>query len=231
MTVSRSAKVETTSSNSIASVRGQAHLRPTTFGIVGEPLDQAERNRRARPERVVDDDADVGGGRRFRNVFVEILLGVLEIEGAGHLDEFGAEPLRRLGELPQLAASRSTAPPWRRGCGRPPPRSPPRPPQSARRRSWSRSRPRRRRPGAWRCRASMPRSIRKATARRVAARSTAEIGVAEHRRDGDVAAFQPLSRAVPVHLASPSTALRRPMQIMIGSHPCPLDEARRKLGR
>ena len=33
MMVSRPAKVETTSSNSIASVRGQAHFRPTTFGI------------------------------------------------------------------------------------------------------------------------------------------------------------------------------------------------------
>ena len=33
MMVSRVEKVETTSSNSIASVRGQAHLRPTTLGI------------------------------------------------------------------------------------------------------------------------------------------------------------------------------------------------------
>ena len=33
MIVSRRAKCETTSSNSIASVRGVAHFRPTTFGI------------------------------------------------------------------------------------------------------------------------------------------------------------------------------------------------------
>ena len=103
MIVKRFEKCDVTSSNSIASVRGVAHFRPTTFGIFGKPLDHAERQILARPEGVVDDDADFGFGfRGGADILLEVPFRVREIEGAGHLDEFGPELLRRPGELCKL---------------------------------------------------------------------------------------------------------------------------------
>ena len=91
MMVKRLEKCEVTSSNSIASVRGVAHFSPTTLGIFGEPLDHGEGEVRGGPEGIVDDDADLGRGlRRGAHEFLEVGLGVGEVERAGHLDEVEA---------------------------------------------------------------------------------------------------------------------------------------------
>ena len=81
MIVNRSEKFEVTSSNSIASVRGTAHFRPTHIRDIRQPPDHFEGDVRTGPEGVVDDYADIrrGLGRR-PDKLLEVAFGVGEVK-------------------------------------------------------------------------------------------------------------------------------------------------------
>ena len=72
---------------------GRCPFEAHDVGNSGEPLDHAEGQVLAGPERVVDDDSKLGFGlRRGADVFLEITLRMREVEGAGHLNEACAQP-------------------------------------------------------------------------------------------------------------------------------------------
>src|SRR6185295_7618839 len=86
-----------------------ARCRPFEADHVGDlaqTLDGLEGDRGAGPERVVDDDADVGGARGGGDIFEEVFLGVGEVEWAGNLYELGAQFGGGLGEPLQLDRAR-----------------------------------------------------------------------------------------------------------------------------
>ena len=78
----------------------------------------------------------------------------------------------------------------------------------ARRRSWSKNRRPRRRRAACRISASMPRSRRKRTVAPGRREIELQIGIAEHRRDGDVAPFEPLPGPLEIHASAPRATSR-----------------------
>ena len=73
----------------------------------GKAFHHRERESGRRPERVVDDDADLRRrGGRLAHELLEVVLAVLEVERARHLDEVRAERLRRAGEADELERAR-----------------------------------------------------------------------------------------------------------------------------
>ena len=109
MIAKRSEKRLTICSKAIAPVSGRRPLEADHVGDQGQPLDHRARDPEARPERVVDDEPDVGGAGGGQDVLLEVALGVLEVEGRRDLDVVGADPLGGLGELDELAGARRLA--------------------------------------------------------------------------------------------------------------------------
>jgi len=71
-------------------VRGGRPFQNDDIRDRAEPLDQRQRDAGAGPERVVDDDADIGRLRRGGHVFEEIFFRMVEVERARDLDEVAA---------------------------------------------------------------------------------------------------------------------------------------------
>ena len=84
---------------------GGRPLETDHVGDPGQPFDHGARQPEARPERVVDDQADIRGIRRSHDVLLEVTLGVPEIERRRHLEVVRAGALGRLRERDQLASA------------------------------------------------------------------------------------------------------------------------------
>ena len=69
------------------------------LGYLGQPFNHIEREFSAGPVSVVNNDADVRRLARSQDMFVEIVLRVVKVKRAGHLNEGSAQSVCLLGQL------------------------------------------------------------------------------------------------------------------------------------
>ena len=94
MIAKRCENVDTTPSNVIIAVSGVDHFRLTTLGTSTSRSIERARQPEAGPERVVDDEADVGRVGAGQDVVEEVALGVRVVERRRDLDVVGADRRR-----------------------------------------------------------------------------------------------------------------------------------------
>ena len=105
----RGENLETTPSNVIIAVSGVDHFRLTTLGTSTRRSIERARQPEAGPERVVDDEADVGGVGAGENVVEEVALGMGVVERRRDLDVVGPDGRRGLDEPDELERARRLA--------------------------------------------------------------------------------------------------------------------------